>query len=115
MIGKFLPDWRFVVPLLAHVGVHAGFTFVIVCCWTYGRVDMALCLALFDAAIHFFMDRLKAGPKYLGRWKALSGKEWPAATDEQKRGNKLYYFALGFDQMVHALTHYAIIAMILCL
>ena len=72
MIGKFRKDWTFLLPLLAHAGVHGLFTLAI--CLVVA--PSLWWLSLFDATIHFFMDRIKAGPKYLGKFKALSAKEF---------------------------------------
>ena len=91
MLGKFKPDRSFFWPLVAHCSVHAAFTLAIVLCFNPG----VWWLALVDGVIHFFMDRLKAGPKYLGRFKDLYSKQ--------------FWWSLGFDQMVHHLTHYYII------
>src|ERR1700686_5136816 len=74
MLGKFL-DHGWVKPLLAHVAVHGAGTFLIAC--LFGRLDLALQLAVFDAGVHFIMDRLKAGRRYMGRWKPLSATEFP--------------------------------------
>jgi len=130
MLKKFLPGWDFFFPLAAHCAVHAGMTLAIVLC-----VNPALWwLALVDFGIHFLMDRIKAGPKYLGRYKALSANEFVEATkslghyENSKnaelelyvkneklrrkrvlRSNKLYWLGLGTDQAVHHLTHYFII------
>lgn len=137
MLKKFKSDWGFLRPLLAHVGVHAAFTFLIsiffVC------LPIALGLALLDATIHFTMDRIKAGPKYMGRWKPLTASEWieakkwssvkciHTATEqsetcklyiagkEKLRSNILFWWSLGFDQMIHHLTHYGIIYLIILL
>ncbi len=80
--------WFF--PLLSHAAVHAFFTLVIVCI-----VDVNLWwLALVDLVIHFTMDRIKASKKMLNRFPP---------------DNKFFWWALGFDQMVHHLTHYFII------
>jgi hypothetical protein len=87
--------------------VHAVGTWLITV-WLVGW-KIALGLAIFDATIHFIMDRLKAGPKYLGRWKSLSAREFPTATPQQIRDNGLFWLSLGFDQLVHGLTHYTII------
>ena len=54
-------------------------------------------LFVFDTAIHFTMDRIKASPFMLGRFSV-----------EQRA----FWISLGVDQTVHHLTHYAIIAMI---
>jgi hypothetical protein len=106
MLGKFREDWGFVPPLLAHVWVHAFGTFSI-CFWLVGW--KALLLALFDASVHFLMDRAKASKRYLGRWKPLTADTAPGASTEQWRSNDRFWWSLGFDQMVHHLTHYAII------
>jgi Protein of unknown function (DUF3307) len=111
-IGKFREDWGFLGPLLAHVGIHAAFTFAL--CVSFGASwSVALGLACFDAGVHFVMDRAKASGRYLGRWKPLTAEGWMAATrtNDRKalRGNKLFWQALGFDQMIHHLTDYAVI------
>lgn len=121
MLGKFKDGWDFLLPLLAHVGVHAAGTALI--CLAMGKLELALPLALLDATIHFCMDRIKAGKKYLGRFKALSALEWvhlhsnPLLTKEEikraERGNTFFWWALGFDQMVHHLTHYICIYLLL--
>lgn len=119
MLGKFRPDWGFLKPLLAHVGVHAAWTFSI-CSFFGAHVEKAAALALLDATIHFFMDRLKAGPKYMGRWKALSGAEYmhimsykdTVGLDQfkpQMRGDVWFWRALGIDQAVHHLTDLAVV------
>jgi len=82
MLGKFKPGREFVLPLLAHVGVHAGMTlFIAMFVSALADVPVAMrqwcwLIALFDAAVHFVMDRVKASPKLMGRWKPLSGPEW---------------------------------------
>lgn len=118
MLGKFRADWSFLKPLAAHAGVHATFTLAIAFffSWRPGNVLFCLGLAVFDFVMHLVMDRIKAGPKYLGRYKALSAREyqelWSSTFGEapQLRHNTYFWWALGFDQMVHHLTHYVIIA-----
>ncbi len=131
MLGKFKAHGWF-KPLVAHALVHGLGTFIIA---SYFGAAHPIVLALFDAVIHFTMDRVKASPALLGRWKALSGAEYmDVKTDiettsyiyegkaidlrysptyrraqDRLRGNKLFWWALGFDQMVHHLTHYAVI------
>jgi hypothetical protein len=134
MLGKFKPGWDWVGPLLAHIGVHAAMTLVI------GMVLLpstmwgwAFLVAEFDAVIHATMDRIKAAPHLMGRWKALTGPEYmeakvasrmscvdllevrkagntkytnPWNAEKDLRNNALFWCALGFDQMVHHLTHY---------
>ncbi len=126
MLGKFKADWGFLKPLSAHAGVHALATFLIALAFNCG--GLSLSLALFDFVVHFSMDRLKAGPKYLGRFKPLTSSEyqtaksvlsstsgWFGETKKEKaqlRSNKLFWISLGVDQLVHHVTHYAIIAVI---
>jgi hypothetical protein len=146
-LGKFKPGWDFFLPLLSHVAYHfagtaliAGATFFLF--GLQGFVPLVLLLGLFDATIHFFMDRIKAGPKYMGRWKPVTGYQYmdhkatlaaklgdprgdfekyddifiqsedKANARKALRGNKLFWWALGFDQMVHHLTHYVCIFII---
>lgn len=86
MLRKFRPDWDFLLPLITHCLVHGFFTLIIVMLY-----DPKLWwLAVFDFVTHFIMDRIKSGPKYLGRY-----------TDTTKSP---FWVALGFDQMVHHLT-----------
>jgi hypothetical protein len=94
MLGKSRPDWSFFVPLLSHVSVHVTFTLVIALLAGVS-VPVALGVAAFDGVVHFFMDRIKAGPKYLGRFKDITKSP--------------FWWSLGFDQMIHHLTHIAIV------
>lgn len=115
MLQKFRPDWGFFFPLLAHSALHGIMTWTI--CWFYNP-DM-MWLGFVDMAIHFTMDRIKAGPKYLGRYKTITPQEfkasmtylsWEGHEREKKearkklKGNKLFWWSLGLDQMVHHLT-----------
>ncbi len=106
MLGKFHDGWKFVLPLLAHVAVHAAGTFLIVCWFDPRR---ALAYALFDAVVHFVVDRVKASKRYLGRFKPLTAATAPTATPAQWRSNDFFWWSLGLDQMLHHLTHYAIV------
>lgn len=149
MLGKFKPGWAFLKPLLAHVAVHGLGTFLIAFAvfalfGVPAPVVFAEAIAIFDMTIHFFMDRLKAGPRYMGRWKPLSATDWRFAkaasqampgdmyigpdgelvnynfeqvckAEDDLRGNRLFWIALGFDQMVHHLTHYVCIFAILAI
>jgi hypothetical protein len=92
MLGKMkLRGWF--VPLLFHASVHALLTLAIVI-----YIDSSLWwLALVDLIIHFTMDRIKASPNMLNRF----GLD-----------NKFFWWSLGLDQMVHHLTHYFIIYML---
>lgn len=94
MLQKKRSDWSFIPPLAAHCAIHAGLTTVIV-----SMIQPHLWwLGVADFVVHFTMDRIKAGPRYLGRF-----------SDVSKMG---FWVALGFDQMVHHLTHIWIIWMV---
>jgi hypothetical protein len=129
MLRKFSSVPSVWVPALsAHAGVHAFMTFSIALIFlAQTRHDLfiipAVMLGLTDFIIHFGMDRFKASPNYLGRFKAMSSKEYAAgalwesyeAWEEKKRDNKYFWWSLGLDQMVHHLTHYYIIYKLLTL
>lgn len=141
MLGKFKGGNEWILPLAAHAGVHGVATFLIALCY---KPRSAFWIALFDMVIHFTMDRIKASPNLLGRFKALSGAEYvklmveladeecgikdgglKTPQDFQTYGGKIlaikakfranvyFWWALGLDQGVHHLTHYAIIWMLL--
>lgn len=82
MLGKFKKYPEFILPLLAHSGVHGAATFAIAI-W-FKSPAVALALGLADMAIHFGVDRVKASPNLLGRFKALSGNEYVALLEERK-------------------------------
>jgi hypothetical protein len=136
MLGKFSPNWREWVPALAaHASVHALATFFIA---LYFGSHEAAVLGVADFWLHAIMDRIKASPDLMGRWKALSAgdfqrladqgtrlsagialggsveqlQEWRWEWDnirEKVKGNTYFWWALGFDQFIHHLTHYFII------
>lgn len=114
-LKKFLPTWDFFLPLVSHCCIHSGMTLAVVL-----FVNPALWwLCIIDFIVHFIMDRIKAGPKYLGRYKALSPAEYvmlksePSAYARQLiRGNTFFWWSLGLDQMVHHLTDIFIIFML---
>jgi hypothetical protein len=87
MLQKSKPGWDFLFPLTIHAGVHAGITLVV----ALYLAPAYWWLAALDFAIHFTMDRIKAGPRYLGRFSDVR--------------TKAYWVCFGFDQMVHHLTH----------
>lgn len=139
MLGKGREDGWF-LPLAAHAGVHAGLTLVISGLYLV-IVDpqdvipawLPLPLALLDFTLHFTMDRIKASPRWLGRWQVLSSRDFARLpslrqsrgwrhlrgggitnngaiiADELLSSNTYFWWALGLDQMVHHLTHYVII------
>jgi hypothetical protein len=134
MLGKF-KDQGWFEPLAFHAGVHAVGTLLLAALWGAHHIIL---LALFDFVLHFTMDRIKASPNLLGRFKALSGSEFPqvkadsllvgqwvgpedevrdymrgTAARKKLRSNRLFWWFLGLDQMVHHLTHYAILLLMI--
>jgi hypothetical protein len=136
MLGKFGKYPDFILPLLAHVSVHGLFTFIIAV--LFGCAEIAIYLAIFDMVVHFTMDRIKASPNMLGRYKALSAREYVQIQqmcavseiaiekskneEDEKRAtnilqknhqeiksNTYFWWSLGLDQMVHHLTDLAIV------
>lgn len=91
MLKKVSPNWDFILPLATHCLVHSGMTLSI-CLLVNPHLWW---LSLVDFVVHFIMDRIKSGPKYLGRF-----------NDKSKPG---FWNCLGFDQMIHHLTHFYII------
>lgn len=106
MLGKFKGGKDWILPLFAHSYVHAVMTGLIALCV---KPSIALQVALFDLVVHFTMDRIKASPELLGRYKPLTAKDYPTATMTQKLHNKYFWWALGIDQSAHHITHYIII------
>lgn len=126
MLGKFKKYPDFIKPLLAHAAVHGLATFLIA---LWFKPEMALFLAGFDMCWHFAIDRVKASPSLLGRFKALSGDEYVslwhrrecvkkfttnneeilAEIDQRFKNNIYFWWALGVDQFCHHITHYIII------
>lgn len=137
MLKKFLPSWDFFPSLSLHCAVHGSITFLILLAYDSTHLWY---LAIADFVVHFIMDRLKAGPKYLGRYKPLTPiefkrhvslkvfvqgltiptsdgpevlAEWFEKVDKERKqrlfSNTLFWWSLGLDQMVHHVTHYAII------
>lgn len=94
MLMKQRADWSFFTPLLVHSLVHAAMTLVIVL-WFAPSLWW---LSLVDLTVHFILDRIKAGPKYLGRFNDIHKKS--------------FWFFFGLDQMLHHLTHLYFIWMI---
>lgn len=135
MLGKF-KDKGWVAPLSAHCLVHAVFTFLIS---LYFGLGIAFVMGALDFIVHFVMDRVKADPKMLGKYKAISkdefrslvdsrqlslegvkfAKSYPLLAKESQRrlteidsrfkSNTYFWWSLGLDQAVHHLTHYLII------
>lgn len=77
MLGKFKKGWDFIGPLSAHCGVHALFTLLIAIVYGFSNIPIKyiIGLALADFVLHFIMDRIKASPKYWGKYQVASGRE----------------------------------------
>jgi len=115
MLGKFKKFPDFILPLTLHCLTHGVFTFLISFAFTQD-LEKALLLSQFDMLTHFAMDRIKASPKILGRYEALSKREFmligaetlqgidSKETGVRLRSNTLFWWSLGLDQMVHAIT-----------
>jgi hypothetical protein len=141
MLGKF-KDKGWIKPLSAHCGVQAIFTFLIAATalgWDKDVGLYVLGLSALDFTIHFIMDRIKASPKMLGRYESISKGQFKGLSearslavqgigfknldetakseikiiDAKFKGNKYFWWALGFDQMVHHLTDILIIFLII--
>lgn len=95
--------WKY--PLFKHATDHGIFT-AIIAALTFMYYDVpfplawwALGLLIIDSIAHFVIDRIKASPNMLGKYcKDMTQKS--------------FWACLGFDQMMHHLTHYVIIAII---
>ena len=87
MLKKTRPGWDFLLPLVTHCFVHALGT-LFICLWLAPQIWW---LSLVDFLVHFIIDRLKSGPRYLGRFNN------PAQSS--------FWVVLGLDQMAHHITH----------
>lgn len=70
MLGKFKKT-GWLLPLAAHAGVHFLFTFFLTLLFTES-LSFSVLLGGLDFIIHFIMDRIKASPDMLGKYKALN-------------------------------------------
>lgn len=70
MLGKFKKK-GWLLPLAAHAGVHFLFTFSISFIFTES-LEFSMLLGVLDFFIHLVMDRIKASPDLLGKYKALN-------------------------------------------
>ena len=69
--------------------VRDGITQVIVYCTTFD-LGFSLMLASFDLVVYFVMDRIKAGPKYLGKYQYLAKDQFAAATETELKNDKKF-------------------------
>ncbi len=89
MLGKF-KDKGWVLPLASHCAVHFLFTFFIVGLTlrssTSNQLGLTLMfgLAVLDFMIHFIMDRIKASPKLLGRYEAISKEQFKGLVESRQ-------------------------------
>jgi hypothetical protein len=90
-------------PLLNHTFHHGAGSATIailylsycnVCPFSLKFITIVVSIFLFDLILHFIIDRIKASPNFFNRY------EYPS---------KEYFRISGLDQMMHHLTHYAII------
>lgn len=135
MLGKFKRE-GWLLPLCLHAFVHAVGTALIVGAYVattrHPVRELVIWAPLLDFLVHATMDRIKASPNLMGRWKTLSPTEYQNAIAQANysgplpplltirndarrrlRGNTYFWWALGFDQMVHHLTHYTIVYLLL--
>lgn len=75
-------------PLLAHAGVHGGFTFLVI--WPLASLKVALLCGLADFTVHLCVDF----------WKARFTNSHPF--------QKSFWIAFGMDQTMHQLTYIVI-------
>ncbi|GBU18984.1 MULTISPECIES: DUF3307 domain-containing protein [Methylobacterium] len=83
-------------PLAAHAACHAAATLIV----ALVVMPRLWWLALIDFAIHFCVDRCKTLVSRTGRWNP---------------GQVQFWWLLGFDQMLHALTDLGLVAAFLTL
>ncbi len=99
MLQKNRESPYYLFPLCLHSLVHAVFTFFISIVITKD-IFISSHVFLLDFASHFIIDRFKASPKFLGRF---------------KQNSKYFWWALGFDQMCHHLISCLIIYALVCI
>lgn len=100
MLGK-LNDKGWFLPLLSHASCHALGTSIIVAIFAYfiGTTwTIALSVIAIDLVTHFFIDRCKV----------LATRDYTPSDSE-------FWNWLGWDQLLHHLTHYLIIVMLFVL
>ena len=88
-------DW--ILPLFAHASIHGILTFLILIVVTK-NVLFSLSVSLLEIIVHLSIDRVKASPYLLGRFKDTS--------------KPVFWWCLGLDQLAHGLCYVAIAASI---
>lgn len=74
MLGKF-KERGWVLPLATHCGIHFLFTIILSLIFTQDFL-FSLGIALIDFTLHFTMDRVKASPNLLGRFKPITESDF---------------------------------------
>lgn len=117
MLGKFKGGSKWIKPLAAHAGVHAFLTYAICIYFLFNKPHyISINLAILDFTIHFIVDRIKASPHLLGKFHNLNRDDyiyWKETISGRGsvllRHNKIFWIALGLDQMLHHLTDAVIV------
>ena len=114
MLGKF-KEKGWVLPLASHCAVHGLFTLLILLAMS----PKHWYLCLIDFIWHFAIDRIKASPRLLGRFKPLGPEafkhakeivqskiDWKEKSNYQLQltHNRLFWWFIGLDQLCHQLT-----------
>ncbi|HLE11676.1 MAG: hypothetical protein A2504_15740 [Bdellovibrionales bacterium RIFOXYD12_FULL_39_22] len=86
-IQKASANWDFLTSLGVHSLTHAAGTFFLTL--LYNR--SLWWLAILDFITHFIIDRIKVGPRYLGKFNDPS--------------TSIFWNILGVDQAIHHTTH----------
>lgn len=89
-------NWE--APLIVHATIHGWLTFLVVTLFTGDWMLGGLCGTL-DMGAHALIDRIKASPSLLGRFKDISQKG--------------FWNAPGADQMAHQFCYLLIAALVL--
>lgn len=103
MLGKFKPWPDFVLPIALHSWVNAIGS--IAACALVLRdgfvmfIEPIVLAVLAEFVAHFVIDRIKASPALLGRYRDTN--------------TGIFWSVLGFDQMLHGLTYVLMISYIL--
>ena len=88
-IGKGKENWEFVSPLSFHCLVHVILSAIVIVLF----MDVKYLWFLpTEFVVHFFIDRLKSGPKYGGRF---------SMTKEPR----FFWLLFGLDQFLHQCTY----------
>lgn len=112
---------KWVPALFKHCFLHGIASIVLVILVTN---KLMVVVGVVDFVVHFVMDRIKSSPKMLGRFKPFSGSKEqymqfinstnPSVdTESVILNNTLFWWSLGFDQMIHQLTYCFLVGLVL--